>query len=208
MQSSKPAWSHTFHVCLRYQVKYDCLICMTTVHIVKAMAFPVVMYGCESWTIRKAECQRIDAFELWCWRTPENPLNSKEIKPVNCKGNQPWVFIGRTDAEAPILWPSDAKNWLIGKDAGKDWRREEKGVTENERGGWHHWLNRHESEPTLGDKEEQGGLCATVHGVVKSQTWLSNWVTARLYIYGWCTLPPGVLLFIIFTKQWVLKKPL
>ena len=71
---------------------------------------------------KKAECQRIDAFELWCWRRLENPLDSKEIKPVNPRENQPWVFIGRTDAEASILWPPDVKNWLIGKDsdAGED----------------------------------------------------------------------------------------
>ena len=90
----------------------------TKVPIIKAMVFLVVMYGCESWTIRKAECQRIDAFELWCWmeETPENPLDCKEIKPVNPKGNQPWIFIGRTDAEAPILWLPGVKSWVIGKD--------------------------------------------------------------------------------------------
>ena len=82
------------------------------------------MYGYESWTIKKAECQRIDAFELVLKKTFESLLDCKEIKPVNLKGNQPWVFIGKADAEAeaPILWPPDAKNWLIGKDpdAGKD----------------------------------------------------------------------------------------
>ena len=84
----------------------------TKVHVVKAMVFPVVMYGCESWTIKKAECRRIDAFELWCWRTLESPLDCKEIQPVHPKGNQSWVFNGRTDdkAETPILWPPDAKN--------------------------------------------------------------------------------------------------
>ena len=84
----------------------------TDVCLVKAMVFPVVMYGCESWTIKKAECRRINAFELWCWRkTLESPLDSKDIKPVNPKGNQSLIFIGRTDAEAeaPILWPPDAK---------------------------------------------------------------------------------------------------
>ena len=94
------------------------------VHLVKAMVFPIVMYGCESWTIKKAERWRIDAFELWCWRRLLSPLVCKEIKPVNPKGNQSWIFIGRTDAEAeaPILWPPDVKNWLIGKDpdAGKN----------------------------------------------------------------------------------------
>ena len=97
----------------------------TKVCIFKAMVFPVVTYRCESWTIKKAEHQRIDGFELWCWRRLfESPLDCKEIKPVNPKGNQSWVFIGRTDAEAetPILWSPDVKRQLIRKDpdAGKD----------------------------------------------------------------------------------------
>ena len=121
----------------------------TKVCLVKAMVFPVVMYGYESWTLKKAECQRIDPFELWCWRkTLKSPLDNKDVKPVNHKGNQSWIFIGRTDAEAetPILSPPDVKNWLIGKDpdARKDWRREEKGTTEDEMVGWHHRLNGHE----------------------------------------------------------------
>ena len=83
----------------------------TKVRLVKAMVFPVVMYGCESWTVKKSECRRIDAFELWCWRRLLSPLDSKEIQPVHPKGDQPWVFIGRTDAEAEtlILRPLDAK---------------------------------------------------------------------------------------------------
>ena len=83
----------------------------TKVCLVKAMVFPVVMYGCESWTIKKAEHQRIDAFELWCWRSLESPLDCKEIQPVHPK-DQSWVFIGRTDAETetPILWPPHAKS--------------------------------------------------------------------------------------------------
>ena len=90
---------------------------LTKVHLIKAMVFPVVMFGCESWTVKKAECGRTDAFELWCWRRLLSPLDCKEIQPVNPKGNQSWICIGRTDAEAeaPILWPHDAKNWLIGK---------------------------------------------------------------------------------------------
>ena len=99
----------------------------TKVHLVQAMVFPVVMYGCESWTIKKAEHRRIDAFELWCLKkTLESPLDCKEIQPVHPKGDQSCVFTGRTDVEAetPILWPSHAKSWLIWKDpdAGKDWR--------------------------------------------------------------------------------------
>ena len=86
---------------------------LTKVHLVKAMVFPVVVYGCESWTVKKAECQRIDAFELWCWgRLLRVPWTAKEIKPVNPEGNPPRGFIERTDAEdeTPILWPPDAKN--------------------------------------------------------------------------------------------------
>ena len=84
----------------------------TKVHLVKAMVFPMVMYGCESWTIKKAERQRIDAFELWCWGRLLSPLDCKEIQPVHPKGDESWVFIGRTDvkAETPILWPPDAKS--------------------------------------------------------------------------------------------------
>ena len=84
----------------------------TKVHLVKAIVFPVVIYGCKSWTVKKAECRRIDVSELWCWRRLESPLDCKEIQPVHPKGDQPWVFIGRTDAEAetPILWPPHVKS--------------------------------------------------------------------------------------------------
>ena len=102
----------------------------TKVYLVKAMVFPIVMYGCESWTIKKAEHWRIDAFELWCWRrllkVPWTARRSNQSILY-----QSWIFIGRTvaEAETPILWPSDAKNWLIGRDpdAGKDWRQERRG---------------------------------------------------------------------------------
>ena len=84
----------------------------TKVCLIKAMVFPVVMYGCENWTVKKAECQRIDAFELWYWKTLESPLDCKEIQPVHSEGDQSWVFIGRTnvEAETAILWPPDAKS--------------------------------------------------------------------------------------------------
>ena len=84
----------------------------TKVCLVKAMVFPVVMYGCESWTVKKAECQRIAAFELWCWRRLESPLDCKEIQSVHSEGDQPWDFFGRNDAEAqtPILWPPHEKS--------------------------------------------------------------------------------------------------
>ena len=84
----------------------------TKFHLFKAMVFPVVMYGCESWTVKKAERQRIDAFELWCWRRLESPLDCKEVQSVHPKGDQPWVFTGKTDAEAetPVLWPPHVKS--------------------------------------------------------------------------------------------------
>ena len=122
----------------------------TKVHLVKAMVFPVVIYGCESWIIKKAELQRIYTFELWCWRRLENPLDCKEIQPVHPKGDHSWILIGTThvESETPVLWLLHVKNQLIGKDpdAGKDWRWEEKGTTENEMVWWHHWLNGHEFE--------------------------------------------------------------
>ena len=123
---------------------------LTKVHIVKVMVFPVVVYGCE-----------LDYKERWAWKnwcfwtvvleeTLDSPLNCKEIQPVHPEGNQSWIFIGRTDAEAetPILWPPDAKSWLIWKDsdAGEDWRWEEKGMTEDEMVVWHHQLDGREFE--------------------------------------------------------------
>ena len=116
-------------------------------------------------------------------KTLESPLDCKEIKPVDPKGNQSWIFIGRTDAEAetPILWPPDAKNQLIWKDpdAGKDWRREEKGKTEDEMVGWHHQLNGHEFEQALGIGNGQGGLacCSPWDGRVRH-----DWVTEHQQI--------------------------
>ena len=116
----------------------------------------------------------------WCFwtvvlaKTLESPLDCKEIQPVNPKGDQPWIFIGRTDAEAPILWPPDAKNWLIRKDpdAGKDWRQEEKGMTEDEVFRWHHQLDGHETEQALGVSDGQGSLvCCSP----QSLPWLSDW---------------------------------
>ena len=128
------------------------------VRLVKAMVFPVVMYGCESWTIKKAEHWGIDAFELWCWKGLWESLGLQ----VHPKVNQSWIFIGRTDAEAetPVLWPPDTKSWLIRKDldAGKNRGQEEKGLTEDELVGWHHWLNGHEFEQTPEDSDGQGSL--------------------------------------------------
>ena len=109
----------------------------TKVCLVKAMVFPVVMYRYEIWTIKKVKRGRIHTYELWCLeKTLESPLDWKKIQPVNLKGNQYWIFIGMTvaEAEAPILWPHDTKSWLFGKDpgSGKDWRQKEKQAAENE----------------------------------------------------------------------------
>ena len=199
----------------------------TKVRIVKAMVFPEVIYGCESWTIKKVEtvkvaqsclalCNPMDyivqgvlqprilewvtfpfsrgssqsrdepsspalqvdslpveppgkpgwALKNWCFcivvleKTLESPLDSKEIQPVHSKGDQSWVFIGRTDVEALGLWPPDMKSWLTGKnpDSRKDWRQKEKKAAEDEMVGEHHWLNGHKLGQTLGDSEGQGGL--------------------------------------------------
>ena len=133
------------------------------VHLVKAMVFSVVMYGCESWTIKKAECGRIDVFELWCWRRllrvpwtarRSNQSIVKEISPeYSLEGLMLKLYL-------PILWPPDVKNWLIEKDpdAGKDWEQEEKGMTEDEMVGWHHWLSGRESELIPGYSEGQESL--------------------------------------------------
>ena len=128
----------------------------------------------------------------WCFwtvvleKTLESPLDCEEIQPVHSKGDQSWVFFGRNDAKAetPILWPPHVKCWLIGKDsdAGRDWGQKEKGTTEDEMAGWHHWLDGCESEwtPEIGDRE---AWCAAIHGVAKSQTRLSDWTELSLFLH-------------------------
>ena len=122
----------------------------TKVHLLKAMVFPVVMCGCESWTKRKLNARNWCFWTVLLEKTIESPLDCKKIRPVHPKENQFWIFIGRTDPEvkAPIVCLPDAKNWLIGKDpdAAKDWRQEENGTTEDEMVGWPHQLNGHEFE--------------------------------------------------------------
>ena len=132
------------------------------------------------------DCEEGWAPKNWCFwtvvleTTLASPLDFKEIQPIHPKGDQSWVFIGRTDAKAetPILWPPHVKSWLIEKDsiAGRDWGQEEKGTTEDEIAGWHHWLNGRESEWTLGVGDGQGGLaCCDSWGRKGSQTRLSDW---------------------------------
>ena len=132
------------------------------------------------------------ALNNWCFwtvaleKTLESPLDCKEIQPVCPKGHQPWKSIGKTEAEAetPIVWPPDMKNWLIGKDpdARKDWKQEEKGTTEDEMVGWHHWLDGHEFEQAPELMMAREAWHAAVHGVAKSQTRLSDWTTILIFV--------------------------
>ena len=138
-------------------------------------------------------------------RTLENPLDQKEIKPVNPKGNQPWIFIGRTDAEteAPVLWPPDAKRQLIGKDpdAGKDWRWEEKGMIEDEMVGWHHWLDDMSLSKLLELVMDREAWYAAVHLVAKSWTRLSDWTS----LWSWC-FSPSETAMVTSTGRWLQMK--
>ena len=114
---------------------------LTKVRLVKAMVFPLVMYGCESWTVKNAECQRIDGFELWCWKRLESPLDCKEIQPVHSKGDQPWDFFGRKMLKLKLQYFGHLMrrvDSLEKTDAGRDWGQEKKGTTEDEMAGWHH----------------------------------------------------------------------
>ena len=168
----------------------------TKVHLIKARFFSVVMYGCESWTIKKAEHQRTDAFELWCWRRllrdpwtarrSNQSILKKSVLNIHWKD---WA-----EAEAPILWPLEAKNWLTGKDsdAGKDWSQEEKGTTEDEMVGWHHWLDGLEFEQAPGVGDGQGSLgCCSPWGHKGSDTteWLNwpdwNWNLLYVPVSAW-----------------------
>ena len=139
------------------------------------------------WTTKEAECQRTDVFELWCWRRLLRLPWRREIKPINLKGNRFWIFIERTDAEAEasVLWPPDAKNWLTGKDpeAGKDWRWE-KGMTENEMVGWHHWLVGHEFEKVPGVGDGQGSLtCYSPWGCKESDMTTGKTIALIIWVF-------------------------
>ena len=157
----------------------------TEVHLVKAMVFSVVMYGYETWTtILRLNAKELMLLSYGVGEDSWESLDCKEIKPVHPKGNQSWIFIGRTDAEAeaPILWPPDVKNWLIWKDpdAEKDWGQEEKGTTEDEMVGWDHRLNGREFEQALGVGDGQGSLaCCSPWGCKESDTTERlNWLTS------------------------------
>ena len=159
------------------------IILPTKVHIVKAMVFPVVMYGCDSWTIKKAERWRTDAFELWCWksllRVPwtarrSNQLILKEISPESSLEGPMLSWSSNTSA----TWCEQRTHWKgVSWDAGKNWRQKETGVTEDKMVGWHHRLNGHVFQQTLGDGGRQKGLVCYSPGVRKSQRRLSNWTT-------------------------------
>ena len=174
------------------------IILPTKVRLVKGMVFPVVMYGCE------LDCEENWVPKNWCFwtvvleKTLESPLDCEEIQPVHPKGDQSWIFIGRTDAEAetPKLWPPDVKSWLIWKDpdAGKDWRQEER--AEDQMVGWHHQLDGHGFGWTPGVGDGQGGLaCCDSWGCKELDTteWL-NWTELKLFYF--------LFLFIVLSTPW------
>ena len=184
-------WSHEIKRCLLLRktvmanlysiLKSRDITLLTKVHIVKVMVFPVVMYV-QMWGMDHKKGWVLKNLCFWTVvleKMIQSPLDCKEIKPVSPKGNQSWIFFGRTDAEVetPILWPTDAKSWLIRKDndAGKDWRQEEKGTTEDEMVVWHHWLNGFEYEQAPEDGERQGGLaCCSLWGHRVRYDWVTE----------------------------------
>ena len=159
------------------------------VRLVKALIFPVVMYGCESWTVKKAEYQRIDAFEWWCWRrllrVPWTARRRSNL--LHPKGDQSWVFIGRTDAEAetPILWPPHVKSWLIGKDPDGIGGRRRRG---RQRMRWLDGIS-DSTDMSLSELRElvmdREAWRTVIHGVTKSQTRLSNWTELNHLSQTW-----------------------
>ena len=153
-------------------------------------------FGSSSSSVRMWELDHKEGWALknWCFwilvleKTLESPLGCKGFKPVHPKGNQPWIFVERTDveAEAPILWPSDVKSRLTGKDPDfqNDWGQEEKGMIEDKVAGRHHWLSGHEFEQTPAVGEGRGAWRAAVPGVAKSRTQLSNWTSTKTHYYA------------------------
>ena len=182
--------------CHRYIYYTALCIIMYVNSIIVRWTFTYMYIRHRSWTVKKAECRRIDAFELWCWRRLLRvPCTAKEIQPVHSEGDQPRDFFGRNDAKAetPVLWPSHAKSWLTGKhsDAGRDWGQEEKGTTEDEMAGWHHRLDGRESEWTVGVGDGQGGLaCCNSWGRKESDTteWL-NWTELNVSFHVTLSTP-------------------
>ena len=164
---------------LIYNLVYSWIphICLC-VRLVKAMVFPVVMYGCESWTVKKAECRRMDAFELWCWRRLLRvPWTARRSKQSILKETSPGISLEGMMLKLKFQYFGHLMQRVdsLDSDAGRDWGQEEKGTTEDEMAGWHHWLDGHEFEWTPGVGDGQGGL------VAKSQTWLSNWTELNSY---------------------------
>ena len=154
----------------------------TKVHLVKAMVFPVVMYGCESWTTKKAEQQRMDAFELWCWRRllrvpwtarRSNQSILKEISPEHSL--EGLMLKLELQYFGHLIRRTDSLEKNLGKDAWKGWRQKEKGTTENEMVEWHHWLNGHEFSKLWELVMDRDVWCAAVHGVAGSRTQLRDW---------------------------------
>ena len=170
----------------------------TKVRLVKPIVFAVVTYGCESWSIKKVECWRTDAFELWHWRRPWRvPWTARRSNQSILKGNHLWIFMGRTDAEAeaPILWPPDVKSWLTGKDpdAGNDWGQK-KWATDDEMIGWYHRLNGHGFEYLILCFSLREGLlpwvCVYMFSlsfpnvdIASSAVWLSSWLMPTVSIF-------------------------
>ena len=179
----------------------------TKVHLVKAMVFPVVRYGCESWTTKKAEQWRIDAFELWCWRRLlKVPWTARRSNQSILKEISPGCSVeGLMLKLIPILWPPHGKSWLIGKDpdAVRDCVQEEKGKTEDEMAGWHHRLNGHEFEWTPGVDDGQRGLaCCDSWGRKESDTWATELNTMFLLMGIWRKIHTHSLALGTYRLQW------
>ena len=155
-------------------------LCLELFTLWWVMLFLVVMYGCESWIIKKAEGWRIDVFKIWCWkRFLKVPWTARSNQSILRETNPKYSLEELMLSWSSNIWPRYAKNQLIGKDcdAGKDWNQKQKGTAGDKMVGWHHWLHGHKFEQTPVDNEGQGAWCAAVHWVARNQTPLSNWTT-------------------------------